>query len=61
GCTEKDDYLFSRQTRWGWVSLDSFTQGSRATRQPWAELHNRFAVQITHSGLDQSFLQHVGH
>ena len=31
---------------WGWISLDSFTQGSRAARQPWVKLHNRFAVQI---------------
>ena len=27
--------------------LDPFTQGSRAARQPWAKLRNRFAVQIT--------------
>ena len=34
------------QPRWGWISLDPFTQGSRKARQPWAGLHNRFAVQI---------------
>ena len=27
------------------LSFDPFTQGTRAARQPWAKLHNRFAVQ----------------
>ena len=41
------------------LSLDPFTQGSRAARQPWAKLDNRFAVQITFR-LVQSFLKFIG-
>jgi len=32
------------QPRWGWVSMQTVSQGSREARQPWAMLRNRFAV-----------------
>jgi len=36
----------------GLFSFDTVTQGSRAARQPWAKLHNRFVVQSLKFELD---------
>jgi hypothetical protein len=50
--------LFEKLTQppLGLPLLEPFSQGSRATRQPWANLHNRFAVQLTNFALEQTVL-----
>ena len=37
-------YAGEKQPRWGCATATIRSQGSRAARQPWAKLYNRFAV-----------------